>query len=58
MGRPASSRSGRITLDIDPQLKVRASIAAIRRQVTLTALIEAAIREYLKRPAEDAERDD
>jgi len=55
MGRPASSRTGRITLDIDPALKLRASIAALKRQTTLTRLIEEALRAYLK--TDDKRRD-
>ena len=55
MGRPASSRSGRITLDIDPALKLRANIAALKRQTTLTKLIEEALRAYLR--TDDKRRD-
>ena len=51
MGRPPNPKTGRVTLDLDPKLKLRASIAALREGVTLTELIEAALRSYLKEKA-------
>ncbi len=42
MGRQATS-SGRISLDMDPGLKLKASIAALRAGISLTALVERGI---------------
>jgi hypothetical protein len=39
MGRP-STNSGRLSIEIDPGLKVRASIAALRAGMTLSQLVE------------------
>jgi predicted HicB family RNase H-like nuclease len=39
MGRQATN-SGRISLDVDPALKLKASIAALKSGVSLTRLVE------------------
>ena len=40
MGRYARAHSGRTTLNIDPKLKARATLYAIRHGLTLSQLIE------------------
>jgi predicted HicB family RNase H-like nuclease len=39
----------RIQADVDEQVKTDAKIAALKQGVTLSQLVEAAIREYLER---------
>jgi predicted HicB family RNase H-like nuclease len=39
----------RIQADVNDQIKTDAKIAALRKGVTLSQLVEAAIREYLER---------
>jgi len=57
MGRPASTTSEKLGVYLPEDLKKRLAIAAIRRGVTISALVEAAIREYLKRPTEGTTSD-
>ena len=44
MGRHARVDDGRTTLRLDPHLKRRATLYAIRRSLTLTALVEEGLR--------------
>ena|SRR5438094_8082476 len=39
MGRRATTRGGRLSLDMDPALKLKASIAALRAGISLTELV-------------------
>jgi hypothetical protein len=52
MGRPAST-SEKLSVYLPEDLKKRLAIAAIRRSVTISALVETAVREYLKRGKDD-----
>jgi hypothetical protein len=47
MGRPGRLTSGRTSLNLDPDLKRRAMFYALRHNLTLTDLIEQALRRYL-----------
>ena len=54
MGRHARVDDGRTTLRLDPQLKRRATLYAIRRNLTLTALVEAGLRLVMAQGKEQA----
>jgi len=43
MGRRATTTGGRLSLDMDPALKLKASIAALRQGISLTQLVERGI---------------
>jgi predicted HicB family RNase H-like nuclease len=43
MGRRAT-KSGRMTVDLDPKLKERAAVWAVRNGTTLTAMVEDGLR--------------
>ena len=49
MGRPPSSATGRVTVDLDPKVKQAAAIYAVTHHVTLTAMIEQGLRAVLAR---------
>ena len=54
MGRHARVDDGRTTLRLDPQLKRRATLYAIRRNLTLTELVEEGLRLVMAQGKEQA----
>jgi len=54
MGRHARVDDGRTTLRLDPHLKRRATLYAIRRSLTLTKLVEAGLRLVMAQGKEPA----
>jgi len=44
MGRRATTTSGKTTLDLDPKLKERAAVWAMRHGTTLSAMVEDGLR--------------
>ena len=44
MGRRATTTSGKTTLDLDPKLKERAAVWAMRNGTTLSAMVERGLR--------------
>ena len=55
MPRPASSQTGRVTVDLDEKVKMRAGLYAFKRGITLTRLIEQALVAYMARPSSKPE---
>jgi len=54
MGRHARVDDGRTTLRLDPHLKRRATLYAIRRSLTLTKLVEEGLRRVMAHGKEQA----
>jgi len=55
MGRPATTTTGRLSLDIDPALKRTAAMHALRMGTSLTILVERGLKLAM---AEDRARKD
>jgi hypothetical protein len=47
-GRPISTTSGRLALRIDERLKLRAGLWAMKHGLTLSAMVEAALLDYMR----------
>lgn len=47
MGRPANATSGKTTLDLDPKLKERAAVWALKHGTTLSAMVEDGLRRVM-----------
>ena len=55
MGRPSTS-SGRLSIELDPALKMRASIAALKAGVSLSQLVERGLKLAIAELREGSDR--
>ena len=52
MGRRATAASGKTTLNLDPKLKERAAIWALRHRTTLREMVETGLRLVMAKEAQ------